>query len=144
MELAQVYQKHVKVYENGEIVFKQGDYGSYLYIVKSGAVNVTSRFANEEIALAIIDEGDFFGEMALFDYLPRSATVRARGRTELYVLSKEDLMESIKEFPEIAIQLLATMSKRLRNKNGEIEKLMVQGKITREMLNKCLIAHSLV
>ncbi len=76
------------VYKRGEVVFSQDDRGDTMYIIQSGAVEVSQRQGDKTVVLALLDQGDFFGEMALIDDEPRSATVTALRRTRLLALSR--------------------------------------------------------
>lgn len=144
MELSQLYKKQIRVFDHGEAIIHQGDYGEHIFMVKSGAVEITREMENGQVFLAMLGEGDFFGEMALFDHLPRSATVKAWDRTEIYALSKDDLIRGIKEFPEIALELIGTMSRRLRKTDNEIVKLLKQEEVTKAMLMDCLKTQCLI
>jgi CRP-like cAMP-binding protein len=70
--------------------------------------------------LAVLDRGDFFGEMSLLEGLPRSATARARGKTELVVLRPGSLLLRIRKDPTFAFELLQQMSRRIRHLNDQL------------------------
>ena len=68
-----------RVYRSGETIVRQGEIGEHMYVIQSGKVEVVREGESSQVKLAELGEGDFFGEMAVFDRDLRSATVRARG-----------------------------------------------------------------
>ena len=102
-------------YESGDVIVKQGDTGLGLYVIVSGRVDVRQeRPGQEPILLNTLGTGDFFGEMALLDDYPRSATVIAREPTECLTLSKWHFLAELESHPEMALPLLPVLSRRLR------------------------------
>ena len=92
-----------------EVVFSEGDPGTSLFVIGEGEVTVQSG----ETELASLSAGAFFGEIALVTDLPRSATVRARGRVELLGIDRDVLREAVAERPEIVNVLLGFVRDRL-------------------------------
>lgn len=111
-----------KSYSAGQFVFKEGDPSSSLFIVKSGAVEIVKRADGEEQVLATFSDGEFFGEMALFEYAPRSADVRVALEAVILEIAKEDFDQFVLEQPAIAARLLYSMmedmSRRVRRAGG--------------------------
>lgn len=105
------------VCRKGDVIIRQGDPGSTMYIIQSGAVEVTQRRGDHEMVLALLEQGDFFGEMALIDDEPRSATVTALRRTRLLALNRASLLERLREDPGVAFHLLKTLSQRIEKNN---------------------------
>jgi CRP/FNR family transcriptional regulator len=103
-----------EIYQDGEYVVRQGETGDCMYLVLTGELEVVRRSGGREFVLAILGEGDFFGEMALVEQDVRSASVRAVGRAVLLKLDKETFLERVQQDPMLAYQLLVQMSKRLR------------------------------
>ncbi|HZS88341.1 MAG TPA: cyclic nucleotide-binding domain-containing protein [Chloroflexota bacterium] len=102
-------------YAPGQVIVKQGDTGLGLYVIVSGSVDVQQERAGAEpINLNSLGPGDFFGEMALLDDYPRSATVIAREPTECLTLSKWHFLAELESHPEMALPLLPVLSRRLR------------------------------
>ena len=91
-----------RIFIPGERIFRAGDDGDALYLVHSGQVEVLSR---ENQFIALLDEGAFFGEMALVSEQPRSATVRAKSFCDLYVLQKESFQKVTDAYPEFRTHL---------------------------------------
>lgn len=110
-----------KVYDDREVIIKQGEMGDSMYVVQGGRVEVLqdSDKAGEQ-HLAFLDAGDFFGEMAVFEKEVRSATVRAAGEARVLKIDKKALLRRIREDPLLAVNLLKTMSGRIRHLNVEV------------------------
>ena len=92
------------------VIFREGDAGDGLYLMVSGEVKVQ----NESREIAVLKKGDFFGEMALLEDAPRSATVIATTECELLKMDKEDFYEVLAEYPSISRAIIRTLAKRLR------------------------------
>lgn len=105
-----------RLYERGDIIFHKDDPGYTLFIIISGAVKISvSSREGDEIILAILTPGQFFGEMALFDDQPRSADAEAIQPTEVLMVQREDLIRLLERRPRMAItQLLKLLAQRLR------------------------------
>jgi CRP/FNR family transcriptional regulator/CRP/FNR family cyclic AMP-dependent transcriptional regulator len=88
-----------------------------MFVVQSGQVEVVQKVEGGEQRLAVLDTGDFFGEMALFEREVRSATVRALSDARVLKIDKKTLLRRIKEDPLLAVNLLQTMSHRIRELN---------------------------
>jgi len=110
-----------RIYRDGEEIIRQGNVGESMYVVQSGRVEVIQLSANgEEQHLAFLEAGDFFGEMSVFEKEVRSATVRASGEARVLKIDKKTLLRRIREDPLLAVNLLKTMSHRIRHLNAEI------------------------
>lgn len=109
-----------RVFEDGEVIVRQGDVGSEMYVVQAGRVEVVLESSGKEERVAVLKNRDFFGEMALFDKDVRSATVRALGEARVLTVDKRTLIKRISEDPFLAYDLLRTMSGRLRELNSKV------------------------
>ena len=107
-----------KIYEDGEAIVRQGEVGDCMYVIQSGRVEVIQATDMGEQHLAFLETGDFFGEMAVFEKETRSATVRASGEARALKVDKKTLLRRIKEDPLLAVNLLQTMSHRIRELNA--------------------------
>lgn len=105
-------------------VVSETDEGSMLYIINKGQVKI-SRLSEtgKEVILAILGEGDFFGEMSLLDGLARSANVITLTEAELFVLYRGTFLKLIEKNPKIAIGLLKELALRLRKSDTQIKSL---------------------
>ena len=110
-----------KSFKAGDIVFSQGEKGASMYIVQSGSVQIYLPSAEKDqppVVLKDIRTGEYFGELAIFDDKPRSASVRALVDTVLLELTREDLGEHLGRSKSAAMTILAEMSDRLRETNA--------------------------
>ena len=101
--------------ERGAMLFKQGDAGDSLFIVRSGLVELyVLDHAGQEIVLHHAGEGDAFGELSLIDGRPRTASARVVDEGELMVLDRADLVALVRKSPDLALDILAMMSRETR------------------------------
>ena len=91
-----------------------------MYVVQAGEVEVAQGTSSGEQRLAVLGTGDFFGEMAVFQKEVRSATVRALGEARVLKVDKKTLLRRIKEDPLLAVNLLQTLSQRIRDLNRQV------------------------
>ena len=113
-----------RVYEDGEVIVRQGDVGDCMYVIQDGEVEIISEENEDEILIATRSEGDFIGEMAIFDRDVRSATIRAKGKVRILTVDKKNFMRRIHEDPSLAFRIVETMSHRLRELQAEYTRLM--------------------
>lgn len=111
------------VYHPGQEIVRQGETGDCMYVVQSGKVEVVRAGNGMPHRLAVLESGDFFGEMAVFEKEVRSATVRALDEARVMQVDRRTLLRRIQEDPLLAVNLLQTMSKRIRDLNAEIGRL---------------------
>jgi CRP-like cAMP-binding protein len=114
-----------KIYKDGEIIMKQGEKGNCMYVIQEGQVEIIREKDAKEMRLAIAGEGDFIGEMAIFESETRSATVRALGEVRLITVDKENFIRRVNQDPSIAFRLVNTLIQRVREMNREMDKFMV-------------------
>jgi len=102
-------------YPRGEVIFHQGDVGTALFIIRKGQVAIRlSSPDGKEVTLAMLERGDFFGELALLDGEPRSTDAVAREETELLSLQRESFHRFLESSPQVALGLLASLSRLVR------------------------------
>ncbi len=99
-----------RVYEAGSVIVKQGDPGLGFFLITQGRVDVT----HENHHVRDLGPGEFFGEMALMEERPRSATVTAKERTTCLQLVRWDFRALLKENPDLAVKMLEVVVQRLR------------------------------
>jgi CRP/FNR family cyclic AMP-dependent transcriptional regulator len=104
-------------YRKSEVIFKEGSAGSEMYLIHSGRVLLSVRQnETQEVPLVVLNPGDFFGEMALVDDSPRSATASAvEDDTELIVMDRARFLFMVRQQPEFALSLMHTLCRRLRD-----------------------------
>jgi len=113
-------------FKAGQVVFKDGEIGTEMYIVHTGKVELTKRIGDVDHNLATLEKGDFFGEMAVLENLPRTATARAIEDSELIAINGSTFDKMIKSNIEIAVRMLRKFSVRLRAANQELENLLAE------------------
>ncbi|UCG91755.1 MAG: Crp/Fnr family transcriptional regulator [candidate division WOR-3 bacterium] len=111
--------------EAGEVLFDEGDKGDVMYLIREGKIKITKGQGEDEKVLAILKEGDFFGEMAIIDGSPRSASAIAVTPTSLLVIDKETFKSKLKENPLIEYTL-ETLTRRLRTTDEQIKLLTIK------------------
>jgi CRP-like cAMP-binding protein len=122
----EVYTKFGKAYKDGQVIFKEGEAGECMFIIHEGEVRITKKVQDKETTLAIFGPGEFFGEMAIIDNEPRSASATSAGDSKIIILNREVFENQIKSNPKIIMSILKKMSKRLRNADRQIKTLLMQ------------------
>ena len=112
-----------KWYQQGDVIVRQGEVGNCMYVVEDGQVEVIHQTPDEDIRLAVLDKGEFFGEMAVFDHDVRSATVRALSKVQVLTVDKAAFLRRITEDPSLAFRIIKKMSGRIRGLNTELMRL---------------------
>lgn len=126
-----------KQFRTGATILTQTDESFDLYLILSGRVKVT--LINEdgrEVVLDTLADGDFFGELSLLDNKPRSASITTLSDASMLILTQSALFSTIKQHPDIAINLLSVMAKRLRKADDIIESfafLDVAGRVAKTL-----------
>jgi CRP/FNR family transcriptional regulator len=111
------------IYESGEIIINEGDEGDDAYIIYTGRVEVFRKGTDVKIiALNTLGPGEMFGELALFGDSIRTASVKAVEETVVSIIAKEKLYKIIREFPDIAIEMLKVQTSRF----AEAEKKLIE------------------
>jgi uncharacterized membrane protein len=96
-------------------LFRQGDSGDAMYLIESGRVRITIRDEDkQEVTLAELAQGDFFGEMSIIDGRKRSADAKVTEDSRLAVLSREAFLSFVRKKPDVALEMLSALTDRLR------------------------------
>ena len=133
--IAAKLQRHI--YHEREVIFRRDSPGDALFILVSGKVKVAYIEDEGETIIAVLQTGDFFGDLSLLDGAGRSADIIALETTEALILSAADFKQSLSAMPEIAIALLHELAGRLRRSTGWIRSLSSQdvyGRIAEQLL----------
>lgn len=118
---------HLKKYRKDKDIFSEGEVGDALYILVSGVVKVFRTSSDGRIkTLALLQKGDFLGEMAILEKEIRSANVRAVEDAEMLVINRRDFEASLTTNPQIAFKIMETLCARLRDADKQIESLTFQ------------------
>ncbi len=111
--LAISHRLQPKQYKKGWVIFSNGEPATALYLIERGQVKVLSDAETEREVIAVLGEGEFFGEMALLTGEPRTASVRASTDVDLWALSKTDFEEILVAYPPIGLALSRVLGERL-------------------------------
>lgn len=115
----------------GQEIFKEGDPGDGVYVVKSGSVEISAVLAGgERQVFSRILPGDVFGEMTLLDRHPRSATAMAQQASELYFVPRAPMVELLQRCPEVSLKLIQEISERLREFDRQYVQKVLQAERT--------------
>jgi flavin-dependent dehydrogenase len=112
-----------KVFHDGDVIVKQGDLGNCMYVILAGRVEILQQQSNRDVRLAVLQQGDFFGEMSLFEHEVRSATVRAIGEVRIVTVDQETFLQHVHSDPSLAFRIVRGMSHRIRTMNDELARL---------------------
>jgi len=116
---------HRREYRAGEVIFYEGDPAAGMYIIESGSVKVV--FEETQQVLAELNEGEFFGELALLDDSPRSATLIARTDCKMLGFFQMDLLGMVERTPKtgvkIVLRLASVVGDRLKGSNQQVQDL---------------------
>ncbi len=131
-----VHTVHV---ERDEKIFDAGDHADAAYVISSGKVNIViTSPEGKELILAVLGEGQIFGEMGLLEAAPRSAAVVAATPAELLSIARADFDRLLDQHPRLSRTLLTVISQRLRRANAKMESLAymdVAGRLARYFLD---------
>jgi CRP-like cAMP-binding protein len=120
------FARFLKHFSKGTVLFSEGDEGEDMYIIRSGQVAIKKRVPHGEIVVAMLEKGDFFGEMAMLERIPRTAGAEMVEDGDLIVIGSEIFGDMVKSNPEIAVRMLRKYSLRLRETTKQIEELAVK------------------
>jgi CRP/FNR family transcriptional regulator, cyclic AMP receptor protein len=116
--------KFGRVFEAGTVLFHEGDEGAEMYIIQTGKVRITRRVGGQEMELAVLPTGEFFGEMAIVNDRPRSATATVVEEALLLVIDSHTFEAMIRGSAEIAMRMIKKIADRLEQANRQIEMLL--------------------
>lgn len=116
---------NVRVFEPGDLIFKEGEQGDLMYVLLEGAVDLKKRVEGGQTVLKTVDTpNDFFGEMALLDDRPRSATAEAVKRTKVLAVNGPTFESMILANGKFALKIIKVLSARLRRSNDQVSELI--------------------
>ena len=107
----------------GEYLFREGESAEYGYVVKSGQMEIVKTSVTGEIVLAELGPGSLFGEMALIDESPRSASARASVESSVTEIRSETFNHLIRNDPDTALRLMKALAGQLRSANKDLAQL---------------------
>jgi len=117
----------------GEYVFREGELGTEMYIINEGKVEILNQVGDEEQILAVLEKGDFFGEMSVLEDLPRAASARAATDIRLLQINGSTFDQLLQGNPEIAVRMMRKLSRRLRETDEMLKSVLGSKATSREM-----------
>ena len=123
MELLQRFGRTAKP---GEVLFREGDEGRQMFVLQTGKVRLTRSICGKDKIIADLGPGEFFGEMAILNQKPRSASATILEESKLLSIDSKTFEAMIKANTEIAVRMLQSFSARLDEANRQIETLLVR------------------
>ncbi len=127
----QLFSRFGRKIPAGTVIFQEGDVGTEMYIIQSGKVKISKRVRGVEKTLAVIEKGEFFGEMAILNDKPRSATAQVTEDSDLLVIDRKTFETLIRSNAEIALRFIKRLTDRLREANEQMESLMIKDNTSR-------------
>lgn len=113
----------ITVMEN-KVIFREGEPGDKMYIIQEGSVRISKQIDGKEHILAVLTKGDFFGEMALVNNEPRTATATAGSTVKMLSFNREGFLGMIEKNGKIALNIIDKLCRRLNNANQQIQHLV--------------------
>jgi len=111
-------------YDVGEVIFREGELGTEMFIIQEGEVHIIKHINGESHLLSRLERGDFFGEMAVLESVPRTADSVAATEVRCVIINCARFDEMLRKNPEVAVRIIRKYSKRLREANALLERLV--------------------
>ena len=127
----QLFTKFGKKIPPNTVLFHEGDRGEEMYILQSGRVKISKKIRGVEKTLATLEKGEFFGEMAILNDKPRSASAETVEECEMLVIDRKTFDTLLRSNVEIAIRFIKRLADRLRETNDQMEALMIKDNTSR-------------
>lgn len=105
---------YVAEFKDGDYIFREGDLGTEMYIIADGKVEILNKITGKEVVIAVLEKGDFFGEMSILEDLPRAASARALTPTKVLAINGSTFDQMLRDNPEVAVRMMRKLSRRLR------------------------------
>lgn len=118
-------ERFARDFPAGTVLFEEGQPGDYMYVVQAGEVEIRRQVGETERVLAILPTGEFFGEMAILNGRPRSATAVVKTNARLLVIEGKTFEAMMRARPEIALRIIKALATRLESANQHIELLLL-------------------
>jgi len=126
-----LFEKFGESIPKGKVLFYEGDPGQEMYIIQSGKVRISKRVRNVEKTLVILGKGEFFGEMAILNNRPRSATAMVIEDCKILMIDRKTFDTMIRNNSEIAIRIIKKLAARLQEADNQIENLLLKDNLSR-------------
>lgn len=132
-----LFERFGREFEKGQVIFSEGEEGRHLYILQEGEVLITKKIRSQEKPLAAFKAGDFFGEMAILNKQPRSATAVASEACKCLMFDDKTVEAMLVNHSQVAVRFIRKLSDRLRQASAMIENLMLKddySKVTNSLI----------
>jgi len=116
-------QKYGRVFEPGEVIFEENDDGDHMFIIQDGQVMISRTINGQDTPVALLEKGEFFGEMAIVNRIRRTARARAHARTQLLAFDRVGLEQLVEKNPKIALSIIDRLCRRLGSANAQIRQM---------------------
>jgi CRP-like cAMP-binding protein len=126
-----MFAKFGKRFPTGTVLFREGDRGEEMFILQSGKVKISKKIRGVEKTLATLEKGEFFGEMAILNDKPRSASAETIEDSDMLVIDRKTFETLLRSNVEIAIRFIKRLADRLRETNDQMEALMIRDNTSR-------------
>jgi len=121
-----LFERFGREFPPGTVIFKEGDVGNEMYVIQSGKINITKKARDQEKLLVTLGPGAFFGEMAIINNKPRSASAVVEESARLLVIGPKTFDAMIRGNAEIAVRMIKILAQRLQEADEQIENLMLR------------------
>lgn len=128
---AMLFSKFGRKMPADTVLFQEGDRGEEMFIIQSGKVKISRRIRGVEKTLAVLEKGEFFGEMAILNDKPRSASAETLEDCDMLVIDRKTFDALIRGNSEIAVRFIKRLADRLRETNDQMEALMIKDNTSR-------------
>jgi CRP-like cAMP-binding protein len=121
----------VRHFQDNELLFCEHEPGEELFIIQKGKIKITKIVDNNEVLLAVLKAGDIFGEMAILENKPRSASAISFGESELLVVSKDNFEIMVKKNPQLGTKLITLLSERIWKAYRQLANILISDPVGR-------------
>lgn len=121
----------IRQYPKDTMIFSEGESGPELYIIQKGSIRITKIVDNNEVLLALLKSGDIFGEMALLENKPRSASAIAHEDSILMAVNRANFKGMVVEQPKVISRLTASLAERIWNLNRQLRNTLIEDPVGR-------------
>ena len=132
--------EHVREFEDNELIFKENDDGRDLYIIQEGLVVIKKESPVGDLVLAEFSRGDFFGEMAMLQGIPRFASAFSKGKSKILILQPGGFLLKIRRDPTFAFEMIQQLSARLKSTSEKFLESIASGKVSKDTADEILKA----
>jgi CRP/FNR family transcriptional regulator, cyclic AMP receptor protein len=120
-----LFERFGRTIPTGTVLFREGDPGEHMYVIQSGRVQLTRRVRGRDTHLAALPPGEFFGEMAIVNNQPRTATATVIEDAQLLLIDARTFEAMIRGNSEIAVRFIKKLAARLAQANQQVEMLLL-------------------